>query len=58
MKKPESLKIFLEYVGLTEKEFYEITTSMAIPPYGMICQRMFSLTNVGILTNGTGRITE
>ena len=32
-KKPESLKIFLEYVGLTESEFQKITSSLAISPY-------------------------
>lgn len=32
-RKPESLEIFLEYVGLTENEFNEIVKSMTIPPY-------------------------
>lgn len=32
-RKPESLKIFLEYVGLTESEFQLIASKMAIPPY-------------------------
>jgi N-acetyl sugar amidotransferase len=32
-RRPPSLDIFLEYVGLTEVEFNEITKGMAIPPY-------------------------
>ena len=32
-RKPESLEIFLEYVGLTEQEFNMIASSMSIPPY-------------------------
>ena len=32
-KKPQSLEIFLDYVGLTEKEFNTICKSMSIPPY-------------------------
>jgi N-acetyl sugar amidotransferase len=32
-KKPHSLEIFLEYVGLTEDEFNQIVKGMAIPPY-------------------------
>ncbi len=32
-KRPPSLEIFLEYVGLTEEEFNKITSSMSIPPY-------------------------
>lgn len=32
-KKPPSLDIFLEYIDMDEKEFNEITKSMAIPPY-------------------------
>jgi N-acetyl sugar amidotransferase len=32
-QKPPSLEIFLEYMGLTEKEFNEIVKKMAIPPY-------------------------
>ena len=32
-KKPQSLEIFLDYVGLSEHEFNEICKSMAIPPY-------------------------
>ena len=32
-RKPESLKIFLEYVGLTESEFQRISSSLAISPY-------------------------
>jgi hypothetical protein len=32
-RKPPSLEIFLEYVGLTEAEFNEIVKGMAIPPY-------------------------
>lgn len=31
--KPPSLKIFLEYMGLTEKEFNEIVKPTTIPPY-------------------------
>lgn len=31
--KPPSLNIFLEYMGLTEKEFNTIVTQSAIPPY-------------------------
>jgi N-acetyl sugar amidotransferase len=31
-KKPPSLDVFLEYVGLTEKEFNEIITNQVIPP--------------------------
>ena len=31
--KPQSLEIFLEYVGLTEEEFQELTTSMSVYPY-------------------------
>ena len=31
--KPESLEIFLEYVGLDEKEFNEIIENMVIPPH-------------------------
>ncbi len=32
-RKPPSLEIFLEYVGLTESEFREFVSQMAIPPY-------------------------
>lgn len=32
-RRPESLEVFLSYVGLTEDEFNAIVTSMAIPPY-------------------------
>ena len=32
-RKPRSLQVFLEYVGLTEPEFQEIVSGMAIPPY-------------------------
>jgi len=32
-KRPPSLDIFLEYMGLTEDEFNTFTTGMAIPPY-------------------------
>ena len=32
-RRPPSLDVFLEYVGLTEAEFNEIVTGMAIPPY-------------------------
>ena len=32
-RKPHSLEIFLEYVGLTEGEFNEIVAQMVIPPY-------------------------
>jgi N-acetyl sugar amidotransferase len=32
-RRPPSLDLFLEYVGLTEAEFNEIATGMAIPPY-------------------------
>jgi N-acetyl sugar amidotransferase len=32
-KKPPSLEIFLEYMGLTEEEFNEIVKNTAIPPY-------------------------
>jgi N-acetyl sugar amidotransferase len=32
-RRPPSLDIFLEYMGLTESEFNEIAVSMAIPPY-------------------------
>ena len=32
-QRPPSLDIFLEYVGLTEAEFNQITKDMAIPPY-------------------------
>jgi N-acetyl sugar amidotransferase len=32
-RKPPSLEIFLEYLGLTEAEFNEIVGGMAIPPY-------------------------
>jgi len=32
-RKPYSLDIFLEYVGLTEDEFNKIAKGMAIPPY-------------------------
>ena len=31
--KPQSLEIFLEYVGLTEKEFNEIIDTMVVPPH-------------------------
>ena len=31
--KPKSLEIFLEYVGLDEKEFNEIVENMVIPPH-------------------------
>jgi hypothetical protein len=31
--KPRSLEIFLEYMGLTEKEFNEIIDTMVIPPH-------------------------
>jgi hypothetical protein len=31
--KPQSLEIFLEYMGLTEKEFNEIIDTMVIPPH-------------------------
>ena len=32
-RRPKSLDIFLEYVGLTEDEFNKIAKSMSIPPY-------------------------
>ena len=32
-KKPPSLEIFLEYMGLSEDEFNKIAKSMSIPPY-------------------------
>lgn len=32
-KKPHSLKIFLDYVGLTEEEFQKYVINSAIPPY-------------------------
>jgi N-acetyl sugar amidotransferase len=32
-RKPPSLEIFLDYVGLTEAEFNEIVQGMGIPPY-------------------------
>ena len=32
-RRPPSLDIFLEYIGLTEGEFNEIVKNMAIPPY-------------------------
>ena len=32
-KRPHSLEVFLEYVGLTEEEFNKIVGSMAIPPF-------------------------
>lgn len=32
-KKPNALKYFLDYVGLSEDEFNEIVTATAIPPY-------------------------
>lgn len=32
-RKPQSLEIFLEYMGLTEEEFNTITSGMGIPPY-------------------------
>lgn len=32
-QRPPSLKVFLEYVGLTEDEFNEIVSATAIPPY-------------------------
>lgn len=32
-RKPPSLKVFLQYIGLTEDEFNELTESQSIPPY-------------------------
>ena len=32
-KKPQSLQIFLDYVGLNEEEFNKICQSMSVPPY-------------------------
>ena len=32
-KKPQSLKIFLDYIGLNEEEFNKICQSMSVPPY-------------------------
>jgi len=32
-RKPQSLDVFLGYVGLSEDEFYEIVTSMTVPPF-------------------------
>lgn len=32
-RKPPSLEIFLEYVGLTEEEFNQIVGGMVIPPH-------------------------
>ena len=32
-RKPPSLEIFLEYMGLTEEEFNKTVKGMAIPPY-------------------------
>ena len=32
-RKPPSLEIFLEYMGLSEEEFNKIVKGMAIPPY-------------------------
>jgi hypothetical protein len=32
-RKPQALKVFLEYVGLTEDEFNEIVKPTTVPPY-------------------------
>jgi hypothetical protein len=32
-KKPKSLQIFLDFIGLTEKEFFEIAISHAVSPW-------------------------
>jgi hypothetical protein len=32
-RKPPSLEVFLEYVGLTEEEFKKIVGPMVIPPH-------------------------
>jgi N-acetyl sugar amidotransferase len=32
-RKPQSLKIFLEYMGITEEEFNEIVSKFAVPPF-------------------------
>lgn len=32
-KKPKSLEIFLEYIGITEDEFQKLVSGMSIPPY-------------------------
>ena len=32
-KKPHSLEVFLEYVGLSEEEFKDIISSQVIPPH-------------------------
>jgi hypothetical protein len=32
-RRPPSLQIFLEYVGLTEEEFMEVSMSHAVSPY-------------------------
>jgi len=32
-RRPHSLEVFLEYVGLTEEEFNEIVGQMVIPPH-------------------------
>lgn len=32
-RKPQSLKVFLDYVGLSEEEFNKIVASMTIPPH-------------------------
>jgi hypothetical protein len=34
-KEPRSLDIFLEFVGLTKEEFYEITKSHTVSPWKM-----------------------
>ena len=51
-KRPPSLDIFLEYVGISENEFYEIAKSMAIPPYQHDFKTVSEAKKLGILING------
>ena len=53
-KRPPSLDIFLEYLGLSEDEFYEIASSHKISPHNLIDPRSSQEKKLMILTNGKG----
>jgi hypothetical protein len=56
--KPRSLEIFLEYMGLSEKEFNEIIDTMVIPPHKQILKIINFQKNCGITINGIEKIIE
>ena len=50
------LKIFLEYMGLTEDEFNQIVGKMTIPPFEPTTVILLMLIRFGILMNGIAKI--